>query len=395
MQDGSVQPRVFVAAFEPSADMHGAGLIRAARSRRPDLQFVGFAGPQMRRAGCRVLEDLTVRSAMLVGAAGNVARAARIVWRAERLLGHCRFGAAVLIDSPTLNLPLAHRCRAHGVAVMYYIAPQTWAWGRFRLGKIRRRVDRLACILPFEQDYFRQRGINATFVGHPLFETLSAQVPCPGRIQQLRAGARVVVALLPGSRHHVIREVLPGQLAVAEAIRQRFSGARFLISAVDKRAVALIEGFLARTDLPASVLPHAAELICAADLALVASGTATLEVAYYLRPMIVMYNAPRWGYRLLGRWLIQARYLSLLNVLADRQIVPEFMPYYRSTEPIARRAIELLSDAAQRQRMRADLADVIAALRRPGASANAAALLLDLLAEACSKPSDRRLLRLQ
>lgn len=373
-------PTVFISACERSADMHAAALIRAVRQAHPHVRFAGLAGPLMQQAGCIPIDDLTRRSAMLLGVVGTAAHAARAAGRILRLLRRQTFAAAVLIDSPTLHLPLAKSCNARRVPVMYYIAPQTWAWGTFRLAKIRRRVDRLACILPFEPSYFRQHGIDATYVGHPLFDTLANQPVDPQRVRQLRAGAQPVLALFPGSRRHVIREVLPGQLAVARSVRRRFPAARFLISAADAPAARLIHAHLAAAKFDAHVdQQHRPETIPAADLALVASGTTTLEVAYHGTPMIVMYNASRWAYRLLGRWFIHTRHLSLINVLADREVVPEFMPYYQSPEPIAQQAIELLLHPQRRARMRAELQEVIAPLARPGASQAAAEILLDLL----------------
>ena len=178
----------------------------------------------------------------------------------------------------------------------------------------------------------------------------------------------------------MIREVLPGQLAVARSVRRRFPAARFLISAADEAAARLIEAHRAATQLDAHIdRDHHAETIRAADLALVASGTATLEVAYHGTPMIVMYNGSKWGYRLIGRWLIRIPYLSLVNILAGKPIVPEFMPYDQSPEPIAQQAIELLLNPQRLARMRAELQEVIAPQARPGASQAAANILLDLV----------------
>ena len=377
---GQVQATVLITACEASADMHGAGLIRAVRRIEPGIEFVGLAGPLMRQAGCQAVDDLTDRSAMLLGAVGSARHAARALWRVDRFLRTGQPQAAVLIDSPTLNLPLARRCKGRGLPVMYYVAPQVWAWGRFRLGKIRRRVDRLVCILPFEPEYFRRAGIDATYVGHPLFDHLASRPVDRELVGRLRAGGEPVVALLPGSRMHVIREVLPGQLEAARAISRRFPKARFLVSAASDRANAHIDEALAGGGLAVRVCrDERAEMIAAADLALVASGTTTLEVAYHGTPMIVMYNVSRWLYHLLARWLIQTRYLSLINVLGGREVVPEFMPYYRSAEPIAQAALEMLVHPHRLGRMREELLELIEPLAKPGASEAAARVLLDML----------------
>ena len=176
------------------------------------MRFVGLAGPAMQEAGCWPLHDLTRRSAMLLSALGNVGEGVRILRSTSRHFQRYTFAAAVLIDSPMLNLGLAKVAKARRVPVLYYIAPQVWAWGRYRVHRVRRRVDRMAVILPFEEAFFRTHGIDATYVGHPLFDTLSQRRPDSGFQRTLRSAGRPVVALLPGSRTHVVKSVFPGQL---------------------------------------------------------------------------------------------------------------------------------------------------------------------------------------
>jgi len=413
----SDEPRIFISAAEASADLHGANLIAAVLRRRPGARFVGLAGPRMQAAGCEVLDDPTGESAMLTAAFGKVVRFWRLLRRVRRVLREGDFDAAVLIDSPALNLHVARHAKRTGVPTFYYIAPQVWAWGRFRWRRVRRWADQLACILPFEEEFFARYGIPATFVGHPLFDELRPPVAWPGtrasrgaegvgRVPPGSVGQRPplgegtepggtrpaptgtdrtasggpTVALLPGSRRHVIEEVLPGQLEVAEAIARRFEAARFLISAADANREALIRSMLGGRALPAELRVGAnAEILDAADLVLVASGTATLEVAWHRTPMIVMYNASRLGYHLLGRWLIRTEHLSIVNILAGRRLVPEFMPYYRSTAPIAAEAIRLLEDPTARRQMSTELDALIAPLARPGASDRTAELLLEFI----------------
>jgi lipid-A-disaccharide synthase len=241
-------------------------------------------------------------------------------------------------------------------------------------------VDRLAVILPFEEAFFRSHGIPATYVGHPLFDSLAERPPDPEAVAAIRARGQPVVAVLPGSRRHVVQEVLPGQLEVVDRIRERFPEAHIGVSEANPRVADVIDRAVASCGLPATKYRgQNADLLAAADLALVASGTATLEVAYRHTPMIVMYNANRWAYRLIGRWLLRMRHLCLVNIIAGREVVPEFMPYYTSTRPIAARALELLDDADARLAMSNDLAELIDPLAQPGASGNTARMLLEML----------------
>lgn len=390
-------PVVFLSALEPSADLHAAELITAIRRRRPDARFVGLAGPRMQAAGCETLCDITGRSAMLLGAVRIAGDAFRLLQRADRFFASGGADVFVPVDSPTFNLPLARRAKARGLPVVYYIAPQVWAWAEFRLRKVRQRTDRLAVILPFEEAYFRSHGIPATFVGHPLMQSLPQRTPESGLIEQFRRLGRPLVACLPGSRRHVLNEVLPGQIEVCRRILTRHPDAGFLFAAAnDDRAqdirAALRAGDRATSGSdspPTRPLPcrietgRNAEVILAADLVLVASGTATLEVAYYRRPMIVMYNASKWGYRLLARWLIRTPYLSLVNILAGRALVPEFMPYFESVDPIASEAFDLLGDPARRASMAAGLDALVRDLGSHRADEEAAGLVLD----ACRVPA--------
>jgi lipid-A-disaccharide synthase len=372
-------PLIFISAAEPSADLHAAALIEATVALCPSVRFVGVAGPRMVEAGCHAIFDMTRHAAMLLGVIGAAGRAARMMRISDACLRRFPFDAAVVLDSPMLHLPLAGRAQAAGVPVLYYIAPQLWAWGARRIHKLRNRVESVAAILPFEEAYFRDRGVPATFVGHPLIERLRATAIDPGEVNRIRAGADRMVGILPGSRRHVVEEVLPGQLDVARRIAEAMPDVRFAASVANPQVSAAVAAAMRRAGVSvASIAGPPGPLIAASDLVLVASGTATLEVAYHHRPMIVMYNASRLFYHLIGRWMLRTPHLSLPNILAGREIVPEFMPYYNATEPIARRAIQLLESPERRKSMSTDLESIITPLANSEASTQTARMLLDL-----------------
>ncbi len=373
-------PLVFISAAEPSADLHGASLIRAVHEMNPTVRFVGIAGPAMRDAGCWALHDMTHRSAMLVSALGNVGEGLKILGITRRHFRRYPFAAAVLIDSPMLNLGLAKVAKARRVPVLYYIAPQVWAWARYRVRRVRRRVDRMAVILPFEESFFREHDIDATYVGHPLFDSLAARQPDPDLQQSIRQAGDPVVVLIPGSRTHVVKALLPGQLEVAGRIARRWPKAFFPISVANDSVRRIIEPLAAAAGLNyATYHGKNVDLIESADLVLVVSGTSTLEVAYYHKPMVVMYNGSRLVYHLMARWLISTPHLSLVNILAGRRLVPEFMPYYTSTDPIARCALDLLESPDKRRAMSQELAGLLSPIIKPGAPANTAAMLFEML----------------
>jgi lipid-A-disaccharide synthase len=373
-------PLIFISAAEPSADLHGASLIHATLARRPEARFVGVAGPRMVAQGCQPIFNMTRHSAMLLGALRAGGQAVAMLTTSERHLHGYPFDAAVVIDSPTLHLPLAKRAQATGVPVMYYIAPQLWAWGAYRIHRLRARVDRVAVILPFEEKYFRDQGVNATYVGHPLAETFASTEIDQSVVDEIRAVGSPVVALLPGSRRHVVEEILRGQLEIAQKITSAFPRATFGVSVANPQVAPMIESLRSACRVPLRTYPDGHdELIRAADLVLVASGTTTLEVAFHEKPMIVMYNASRIFYHLIARWMIHTPYLSLPNILGNRAIVPEFMPYYTSTDPIAKQAIELLESEQRRRAMAQELSRLVEPLRAGRASERTAELLLDMI----------------
>ncbi len=384
----AAKPRIFVSVAEQSADEHAADVVRAFRELVPEATFAGLTGPALAAAGCDCFTDMTERAAMAFGALKRVPEALLLLRRLKTFLRDGGFDAAMVVDSPALNLPIAKLCKRSGIPVLYYIAPQTWAWGPpgWRNRRVRARVDRLACLWPFEEDYFREAGIAATYVGHPTIDRLLAQRVDEARVAALREGASPVVALLPGSRMHVLAEVLPGQLEAAEALQIRYPRIRLLFVAANDAARETIERGLKglKRQMHAIVVAGAADrgaAIRAADVALVASGTATLEVAFHATPMIVMYNSSRLAYHLVGRWLLRTPYLSIPNILAGREIVPEFMPYYRTVDPIVARVVSWLSSEELLRRVRQDLTTAIQEILKPGAAANTARVLTELLEE--------------
>ncbi len=378
--NGHKNAKVFISAAEQSADLHAANLIRAIHRVDPSISFVGVAGSKMQQAGCRAIDDMTTHAAMASGVIRVIPRALELLKRCKACLSDERFDLAIVVDSPTLNLPVAKHARNAGIPVLYYIAPQVWAWAEGRIRRVRARVDQLAVILPFEEQYFAKHGLKAEYVGHPLFDCLSGRKIDPRKTDELRCMGKPIISILPGSRGHVVSEVFPGQVQVAQAIARRFPNAHFCVSAANEKAKAIIEPMLQGANISASLhVDQNGTILSASDLALVASGTATLETAFYHVPMIVMYNSNWLFYELAARWLIKTKLFSLVNILAGRKMVPEFMPYYRSTEPITAKAIELLENESALQAMRFDIAATIDPIVRTGASDNTAKIVLRML----------------
>lgn len=361
--------------------------MRAADAGEREWSFRGLTGPRMRARGAETIFDMTAQAAMLAGAAKLVRRAWQALGAAEKSWREQRPDVVVLLDSPELHLPMAKRAKRAGIPVVYYIAPQTWASRPGRNKRIARDVDRLACILPFEQDFFQSAGVRASFVGHPLFEALARENPDRGVVDRLRSGEGPLIALLPGSRKHVIRAMLPLQLRVLSRLKELGISHQAAVSAVDEDRAGAIRRLI-REDTthtggsPEVVVDDNAGLLSAADLVLVASGTATLHVAHYRKPMVVMYDAGaalRLPHRLFGRYILKTPHLSLVNILARRRVVPEFMPFVDDTALVASVCSQLLRDEAWRRLMSRQIDEVVRPLAGACASENVCAMIEEML----------------
>jgi len=375
-------PRIFVSAGDVSGDVHGANLIRAILAARPDAQIAGLGGPRMAEAGARLLADTSWFGIIGVGPLlGSFWRYAHLLGRADRFLATWRPDVAVTIDCPGFHFLLGSRLRARRIPTLWYIPPQLWAWAPWRVRKLARRFTRVACVLPHEEEFFREAGVPVRFVGHPVIDHLRGLALDEGFIASLRArpGERLV-ALMPGSRRQEVGPILARQLAAARAILARHKDCRFVVPLAEPRHRAWDEPAVAASGLPVRiVVGKTHEVERAADLALVASGTATLELAFYGTPMAVFYNVTWTQWHLVGRWLVRTPYLSLPNALAGRRIVPEFIRQRPLGPAEMAEVMRLLEDEGARREVRDALAAVRHRIERSGSSRSAAREVLGLI----------------
>lgn len=380
----SRSPTFFLTAAEHSGDALGAALIAALKKRYPTATFVGVGGSLMRAAGCRTIADPTARSAMLIGAIFTEAK----YWIGVMKLIRAEFAAikpdvAIPIDSSAINLRIARTAKEAGIPVCYYVAPQLWASRPWRIAKVRRSVDTLCCILPFEQDYFCSRGVNTVYVGHPMFDTpeetpesdpTNVKPPLPGMDDQEVLGRKNLrVAVFPGSRKAEINNNLPSMLEMISEIKGRFPSTHFVAVAPSEERAWQIRQHIKRTGSALEIHVGAADAVIRwSDLCLTKSGTSTLQIARHHKPMVVMYAVAAWKWHLVGRWLVITKFIALVNILAGRELVPEFIPFYGSPLPVAKACIKLLGDASARAAMAAELAELVKPLR-PGTDGRLAA----------------------
>lgn len=375
-------PRVMIITGEASGDMHGANLIRAMQEEAPGLQVCGMGGPELRACGMEVLYDAARLSVVglleVFNHLGDI-RAAMAVLEAR--LASERPDLLILIDLPDFNLMMAKRAKRLGVPVFYYISPQVWAWRSGRVKKIKRLVDRMAVILPFEQEFYHRRGMEVDFVGHPLLDTVKTSSCRREFLARLgiEPGSRPVIGILPGSRVGEVRTMLPIFLAAARLLAAEVGPPVCLLPV----AATLDDGLLAACGLAGCDLEvHALredryDLMAACDAVMAASGTVTLELAILGVPMVVAYRVSPLTH-FLGRWMIKVEYASLVNLVAGEEIVPELMQREASPEKISRALLPLLKGSGAKERMQEGLARVVSQLGGPGASRRAALLALQL-----------------
>ncbi|MGD9331785.1 MAG: lipid-A-disaccharide synthase [Desulfobacterales bacterium] len=379
------QRKMMIVAGEASGDMHGAKLADALYAHGDHLTLFGIGGDRMRSAGVRI--DVDARQLAVVGITEVFAKLTEIL-RGLRIAKHLivaeKPDLLILIDFPDFNLHLAAFAKKRGVSVLYYISPQIWAWRRGRVQKIKRLVDHMAVILPFEETFYRQHAVPVTFVGHPLMDRYTAR---PVRSVKGAADRLSVVGLMPGSRDSEVRKLLPLMLAAARKIRQR-KKVRFLLSRAPSVCADLVNGYLKEFDVAVTIFNGPTEnLLGQVDLIIVASGTSTLEAAIHATPMIIVYRVSPLSYRV-GKALIKVPHIGLVNLIAGKRAVPELIQHEASPEQIARQTLTLLGDPDKMKRMKDDLAEVSRRLGAAGASDKVAKIGWALLASGPRETND-------
>ncbi len=368
---------IMVVAGEASGDKHGAALVSALRKIYPGTRFeiFGSGGEEMRSAGVETLVD--AREMAVIGIP-EIARAIGRLYGAYRTLLEAararRPQAVVLIDWPDFNMRLARRLRREGFKIVYYISPQVWAWRRYRVRALRRDVERMLVILPFEEEFYKEEGIEVEYVGHPLAESVRTTAT---RDEFARRhgldSSRPIIALLPGSRHKEIHYHLPAMLDAARRLQQSLQNeTQFVVplaSTVNRDQVKAIIGEAAGTAARGVTVIErdTYNALGHAEIAVVASGTATVEAALIGTPMVIIYRASELNWRLI-RPLIHLDTFGMVNLIAARRVVPELIQHDVTGEKIASEVTAILSDPARLARMREDLSQVRDRLQAGGRS---------------------------
>lgn len=375
--------RVLIVAGEASGDLHGANLVKAVSRLAPEVRFLGIGGERLRRAGTELLahssELAVVGIAEVLTKLRSISRALRLV---KTTLTREELDLAVLIDFPDFNLRVATHLKRHGVPIVYYISPQIWAWREWRIRKIKRLVDRMVVILPFERAFYRERGMDVTFVGHPLLDTVKPRWSRGEFLERLGIDPkRRVVGLFPGSRDHEVRRLLPVMLEAASRMVHDLPNLRFLVSVAPDIPRRVVEGLVKLSRFPVDLVDRAPyDVMAASDLLLVASGTVTLEAAILNTPMVILYKVSSLTYWI-GRMMARVPHIGLVNLVAGKPVAPELIQAEASSERAAREALSILTERERSCAMKSGLAAVREKLGASGASERAARVVLELMAE--------------
>lgn len=350
--------RIFISAGEASGDLYASRVVEALRARHPDAEFFGCAGPRMQQARVRAIVDS--RSISVVGIVEVLAHIPRIYGefrKLKRAIVEQEPEVAVLTDAPDFHLRLAKFLKTQRVPVVYLIAPQAWAWRPWRANTMARSVTRLLSIFPFEASFFEQRGVPTTYIGHPLARIVKASMTREEFLKKFNLPDKRFIVLLPGSRHGEVERHLPVLIDAVNRLKHRDLG--FVLALPGGFGHTFSERIRGAS---IQVIEGATwDALAQADLALAASGTVTMEAAMLGCPVVTFYkvNALSW---ILGRWLVKAPFLSMVNLVAGRKIAAELIQADMTGEKIAWEAAHLLDDPAAYRQVKADLAEVAAKL---------------------------------
>ena len=372
---------IYFVAGEASADNHGAALMRSLRELGVDLNFIGRGGPQMRAiAGAQF--NNWIDDAAVLG-----------LWEVIKKYGYFRGqfretldeiennkpDAVVLIDYPGFNLRLARALRKQWPKrkIIYYISPQVWAWNRGRIKKMACFLDLMLCIFPFETDVYTKSGLRAVFVGHPMIERLRATKLKTERDHRL-------IGLFPGSRSREVRKIFPVLLEAVRLLLRRQPDLRFEVAAASEALAAEISNALAEARMREGpfrvVTGETAATMQRAFAGIVASGSATLEAAYFRLPFVLIYKVA-WPTYLAARLVVNVKYLGMPNLLADREVVPEFIQHRAKPDAIAKAVLQLMDNTDARDRMISEFDAIVTKLGESGASEKAAQAIIEEISE--------------
>lgn len=380
--------KVFIIAGEASGDLHGSSLVKELKRINPSLEIHAVGGERMERAGAHILvpySDLSVVG--LFEVFSHVMPILRAYKKVKNYLRENRPSLLILIDFPEFNLLMAQHAKDIGIPVFYYISPQIWAWRQGRVKKLRKLVDKMAVILPFEKEFYRSHGMEVEFVGHPLLDSVKATESREMFFKRHGfKGDKMLMSLLPGSRAGEIKHHIDLFIESSLLIARKRADTIFCLPLASSLKLDLVH--LVKERAEAAVQRHGLKIhivqdetynaINASDLVIAASGTVTMEAAIFGVPMIVTYRVSPVSYYL-GRRLIKVKWIGLVNIVAEKEVVPEILQREATPENLAKVALNIMEDERERKRILKGIRQAVARLGSPGAAKRVAFLISDIL----------------
>ncbi|MBW2636356.1 MAG: lipid-A-disaccharide synthase [Deltaproteobacteria bacterium] len=374
--------KIMIIAGEASGDLHGSNLVKALLSKDSSLKFYGIGGEKLKSAGVDIIADSSDMA--VVGLTEVVSKLGFILKVRHRLKKSIREehpDLLILIDYPDFNISLAKVAKKSNVKVFYYISPQVWAWRKRRVNDLARCVDRMAVILPFEKEVYDRVPLDVGFVGHPLLDTVKRTRSRSETLSELGLETDgKIVAILPGSRENEVTRLLPEMLGAAEILKERIPSVQFVLPLAGTLPIEMITTIAENYSVDIKIVRNndCYDAVGESDMAIVASGTATLEVALLEIPMIIVYKVSPFTYYV-GKTFIDVEHIGLVNIIAGKRVVPELIQGDATARAIAEETEKILSDRALRDRITKDLRNVRQGLGTPGAAERTAGLAYELL----------------
>jgi len=372
---------IMIVAGEASGDMHGANLVREMLKLDPALNFYGIGGNKLREEGVQLLASASDMAVVgLTEVISKLGKILKIMGMMKRSLDERRPDLVILIDYPDFNLPLAKAAKKRGIKVFYYISPQVWAWRKGRIGQIKQTVDKMAVILPFEVDTYGREGFTVNYVGHPLLDMVKLNYSKQESRKKFGIDEnKITIGILPGSRPSEVEKLMPELLRAAEILKNETPDIQFVLPLAGTLEETAVAEFISGSNVKVNVISgQTYDVVSCADLALVASGTATLETALLKVPMVIVYKISLLSY-FIGRLIVDVKNIGLVNIIAGKTIVPELIQGDASGERIALEALSILKNEERKQEMIRDLAAIRAKLGEPGAARRAAQIAYDMI----------------
>jgi len=380
-EESSKKKQIMIVAGEASGDLHGGNLVQAIHRIDPEIKFYGIGGRKLRAAGIELTAEAAEMAVVgLTEVASKLRFILKVMSQLKASLKKDRPDLLILIDYPDFNLPLAKAAKKYGVKVLYYISPQVWAWRRGRIAKIKKVVDRMAVILPFEDDLYKEVGVDSTFVGHPLLDVVRTKYSRKEALRRFDLAEGVTtVGILPGSRQSEVTRLLPIMLGAAEIINEEIKPVQFVLPLADTLDISFVSQVIARYSVAVKLIPDEVyDVIACADIAMVASGTATLETALMETPMIIVYKVSAPSYYV-GKMVIRVDHIGLVNIIAGKEVVPELIQFDATPEKMAASVIHILSSRERMENIKAELSKIRNMLGSHGAAEKVARLAYDMI----------------